>query len=86
MYDIGQELFAQSERYIYGASYRTSYHRVVTDTEEAHHFHMSRYGRRTCELSIAVHTAQRIRHTVRSRTGCHIIRVQGTSCTTTTGY
>ena len=44
---------------------------------------MCRNGARTCELCIAVHTTQRIRHTIRSRTCSHVIRVQGTTCSTT---
>ena len=60
------DLLVQSQSHIYGASYRTSYHRVVTDAEEAHHFNVGEYGRRTCKLSVRVHTAHGVGHTVRS--------------------
>ena len=33
-------LLAQSEGYVYGAGYGATYHGVVTDTEEAHHFNV----------------------------------------------
>ena len=57
-------LLAQCQCYVYSASYCTTYHWVVTDTEEAHHLNVSRYRRRTCELSVRVHTAQRDRKSV----------------------
>ena len=56
------KLLAKSQRYVYSASYCTTYHWVVTDTEEAHHLNVSRNRRRTCELSVRVHTAQSISH------------------------
>ena len=43
---------------------------------------MCRNGARTCELCVAVHTTEGIRHTVGSRTCSHVIRVQSTTCTT----
>ena len=42
-----------------------TYHWVVTHTEEAHHLNVSRNRRRTCELSVRVHTTKSIGHTVR---------------------
>lgn len=32
-------------------------HRVVAHTDQAHHLNMRRYGRRTCELCIGMHTS-----------------------------
>ena len=58
-------------------------HRVVTSADKTHHLYMSRYGRRSCELSVRMHTSKSICHTVGSRTCCHVVRVKCTSCTTT---
>ena len=58
-------------------------HRVVTSTDQTHHLNVSRNGGGTCELCIGVHTAKSISHTIGSRACCHVIRMQGTSCTTT---
>ena len=57
-------------------------HRVVARTDQTHHLNVSRNGGGTCELCVGVHTAKGIGHTVGSRTCCHVIRMQGTSCTT----
>ena len=38
-------------------------------------------GRGSCKLCIGMHTSQRIRKAVGSGTCCHIVRMQGTSCT-----
>ena len=38
------KLLAECLSHVNRASYRTSYHRIVTDTEEAHHFHVSGNG------------------------------------------
>ncbi len=70
----------------YGDGNGSTYHGVVTDTQEAHHLNVSRNRRGTCELSVAVHTTHGVCHTVRGRTGSHIIGVQGTTRTTTGGY
>ena len=43
----------------------STYHWVVTHTEEAHHLNVSRNRRRTCKLSVRVHTTKGIGHTVR---------------------
>ena len=59
-----KRLLVQSESNVNGASYSTANHRVVTHTEEAHHLNVSRNRRRTCELSVRVHTAESICHTV----------------------
>ena len=59
-------LFIQSKSHVYGASHCAAYHRIVTYTEEAHHLNVCRNGTGACELSVAVHTAHRIGHTVRS--------------------
>ena len=45
-------LLVQSQVDSYGDSYSSTYHRVVTHTEEAHHLYVSRNRRRTCELSV----------------------------------
>src|SRR5699024_6682073 len=37
-------------------------HGVVSCSDQTHHLHMSRYGRRTCKLSVRMHTAQCICH------------------------
>ena len=56
-------------------------HRVVPHAHEAHHFHVGRDGRGTGELGVGVHAAHGIGHTIGSRTGSHVIRVQGASGT-----
>ena len=61
-------------------------HRVVTHSDQTHHLNVSRYGRRTCELCVRVHTSHGICHTIGSRTCCHVVRVKGTSCTTAGCY
>ena len=58
-------------------------HRVVTCADQTHHLNVSRNGGGTCELCIGVHTAKGIGHTIGSRTCCHVIWMQSTSCTTT---
>lgn len=45
-------LLVQSQVNVYSASYRAAYHWVVSDAKEAHHFNVSRYGARTCKLSV----------------------------------
>ena len=37
------ELLIQSLSNVNSTSYCTTYHRVVTDTQQAHHFYVSRY-------------------------------------------
>ncbi len=74
-------LLVQCQSYIHSAGYGATYHRVVTDAEEAHHLYVCRNGARTCELCVAVHTAESIGHTVGSRTCSHVIRVQRTART-----
>ena len=76
-------LLAERQSHVYCASYGATYHRVVADTEEAHHLYVCRNGGRTCELCIAVHTSEGIGHTVGCRTCSHVIGVQRTSCTAT---
>ena len=66
--------------YGYGYSYGCANHGVVAHAEEAHHFYVSRYGRRASELCIAVHTAHGIGHAVRSRAGSHVVRMECTAC------
>ena len=44
---------------------------------------MSRHRRRAGELSVAVHTAHGVGHTIRSRTCSHVVGVQRTARTTT---
>ncbi len=39
---IKYRLLIQSSSHVNRTSHCTSYHRVVTDTEESHHFHVSR--------------------------------------------
>jgi len=63
-----------------------TYHRVVTHTDKSHHFNMSRNRRWTCKLCISVHSSHGIRHTVRSRTCCHVIRMQCSSGTAARSY
>ncbi len=41
---------------------------------------MSGNGGGTCELCIGVHTTHGVGHTVRGRTSCHVIGVEGTAC------
>ena len=66
IYLIKYRLLAQSSSHVYRTSHCTSYHRVVTDTQEAHHFYVSRNWWRTSELSVWVHTTHSVSHTVRS--------------------
>ena len=47
---------------------------------------MSRYGRGTCELSIRVHTAHGIGHTIGCRACCHVVGMQSTACTAAGRY
>ena len=74
--------FASFSSAFYGDSYGygCTNHGVVAHAEEAHHFYVSRYGRRASELSIAVHTAHGIGHAVRSRAGSHVIRMERAAC------
>ena len=80
---INDLLLVENEVNVHSASHRASHHRVVTDTEEGHHFNVGRNRRRTCELSVAVHTAESVGHTIRSGTCSHVIGVQGATGTTT---
>ena len=41
---------------------------------------MSRNRGGTCELSIGMHTAHGVCHTIGSRACCHVIRMEGTAC------
>ena len=61
-------------------------HGVVAHADQAHHLDVRRDGGRASELSVAVHTAHRVGHTVRSGTGSHVVRMQSTACTTTGSY
>ena len=72
-------LFVHSFLYSYSYSYAHANHRVVTSADEAHHLNMSRNGGGTSELCVAVHTTHGIRHAVRSRTCCHVIRMERTT-------
>ena len=56
-------------------------HRVVARAYKTHHLNMSRNGRRSGKLSVRVHTAHSIGHTVGRRTCSHIIGVKRTACT-----
>ena len=71
----GVRRFLDADRNRYGSAY----HRVIAHTDQAHHFHMRRYGRRTCELCVGMHTAQCIREAIGSGTCSHIVRMQRTS-------
>ena len=51
-------------------------HRVVAHADEAHHFNVSRNGRAARELRVAVHTAHRVGHAVRSRACRHVVGMQ----------
>ena len=61
-------------------------HRVVAGTDEAHHIYMGRYGGGTSELGITMHTAEGIGHTIGSRAGSHVIRMQGTASAAAGSY
>ena len=54
-------------------------HRVVARADQTHHLNVSRNGGRTGKLSVRMHTAHGIGHTVGSRTCGHVIRMQGTA-------
>ena len=76
-------LLVQKQVGLYGYSYGSTHHWVVAHAQIAHHLNVSRYRRRTCELSVAVHTTHGVGHTIRSRTCSHVVRVQRTARTTT---
>ena len=78
--------FISSLLYAYSNSNSSTNHRVVAHTDQTHHLNVSRYGRRSSELCIRVHTSHSICHTIRSRTCCHVIWVKCTSCTTAGCY
>ncbi len=59
-------LLVQSLSHVNSACYSATYHRVVTDTKESHHFNVSRNRRRTSKLSVRVHTS----HSVSHKMGC----------------
>lgn len=63
---IIQRLLVQCLSNVNSASYCTAYHRVVADAEEAHHLHVGRNWWGTCELSVRVHTAHCVGHSLRS--------------------
>ena len=79
-------LLVEREVNLNSAGYGATYHGVVTDTEEAHHFYVSGHGRRTCKLCVRVHTAQGVGHTVGSGTSSHVVGVERTTRTATRGY
>ena len=79
-------LLVQCEVDSYGDSHGSTYHWVVTNTQEAHHLNVSRNRRRTCELSVRVQTTHGVGHTIRSRTSSHVVWVQCTTRTTTGSY
>ena len=55
-------------------------HRVVACADKTHHLNVCGNRRRTCKLSVAVHTAHSICHTVGSRTCSHVIGMKCTAC------
>ena len=78
-------LLVEREVNLNSASYGATYHRVVTDTEEAHHFYVSGHGAGTCKLCVRVHTAQGVGHTVGSWTSSHVVGVERTARTAARG-
>ena len=60
---------------------RSADHRVVAHTDKSHHLNVSGNRGRTCKLSVAVHSAHCIRHTVAGRTCCHIVGMKCSACT-----
>ena len=70
----------------YSNSYGSTYHRVVAHADQTHHLNVCRYGGRTSELRVRVHTAQSIGETVRSGTCSHVIGMQSTSGTAAGSY
>ena len=54
----------QSEVNSHCDGHGSTHHGVVANTEESHHLNVCRNRRRTCELSIAVHTTHCVGHTV----------------------
>ena len=79
-------LLVQSQVNLHGNADGGTHHRVVADAEEAHHLNVGGNARRTGELSVAVHAAQRVGHTVAGGTCSHVVGVQGATRTTTTGH
>jgi len=51
-----------------GDGHGSADHRVVAHADQAHHLYVRRHGGRTGELSVGVHTAHSIGHTIRRRT------------------
>ena len=54
-------------------------HGVVAHAEEAHHLDVCRDGGGACELSVGVHTAHSVGHTVGGGAGGHVVGVEGTA-------
>ena len=69
-----------------GHSHSRTDHWVVAHAEESHHFHMGGHGAGASKLSVGVHPAHGVSHTVGGRAGCHIVRVQGAARTTAGGH
>ena len=65
--------------YSHGHSHSRADHGVVAHADQAHHFHVSRNGGRTGELSVRVHTAHGVGHAVRGGAGGHVVGMQGTA-------
>ena len=64
--DDSLQLLIQRSSNVNGASNCTTYHWVVTDAEESHHLNVCWNWWRTCELSVRVHTAHGVGHSLRS--------------------
>ena len=58
------ELLVECKCYVHSTCNCATYHWVVTNAEEAHHLNVSRNRRRTCKLSVRVHTTHGVGHTV----------------------
>ena len=59
-------LFVERSSNVNRTSNSTTYHRVVTDSEESHHLNVCWNWWRTCELCVRVHTTHSVGHSLRS--------------------
>ncbi len=69
-----------------GHSHSHAHHGVISCADETHHLYVCGNRRRACELSVRVHAAHRVGHTVRSGTGSHVVGMQGAARTAAGGY
>src|SRR5699024_3146418 len=64
----------------------STYHWVITHSDQTHHLYMGWYRRRSSELCITMHTSHCICHTIGSWSCSHVVRMKCTSCSSTRSY